>query len=63
MQKEATKIILKEAYEGVRETSSGFRINRKELSPTDLKFFMKIKNATVGIKRSGTGVVVIIECF
>ena len=59
---EEVKEFLEEKYPNIRETSNGFKINKAQLNGVDIECVNSIKAyASVTIKRSGTGLVIIIE--
>jgi len=59
---EKVKNYLELRFEKVRHTDKGFRININELNKRDLNILTEIEcNNEILIKRSGTGLVIIIE--
>jgi len=59
---EEVKEYLDEYFENVRKTEKGFKINIKQLNKSDLMLIDCIPaNVDVVIKRSGAGLVVILE--
>lgn len=55
--------ILKEEFENVKESTEGFKINIKELKPSQVHALGRVGlfHCAVTIKRSGTGLVVFIQ--
>ena len=53
---------LKDTFDKVRETEKGFKINVQQLSRTDIGWLYGLECTNdIVIKRSGTGMVIIIE--
>lgn len=61
--KQEAKELLKKTFSKVKETENGFKVNQKELTQGDLTALTLLPyNYRYMVKRSGAGIVVIIEC-